>query len=430
MSYRICCITHIAYDQVSDAMRHQAQAHSSNFAALDRHYSEQGFIYADSLAHAMRDIGNESSQILYNLEVLQKLWAAENDVSYREETWPQEIALAQIKAYRPDVVMIQGLHRDPTFTLVPTQMFRDECPFVKLVVATSGFAMEPEVARFVDIVVANAPVLCEHYRDAGVSTELVYHAFDDRVPDQLAAYQRIKSNTDELYDFTFSGSTGYGWREGHKSRYYDLVYLVVATGVKLWGYERIQDQSLSSPLALARASASLRPLMWRLSAREFVALIQRLTETLFGSDLPSIPLTTIFPERCQGALFGMPMYDVIARSRLSFNRHSDADSDVGNIRMFHATGLGSCLINDAGPNLRDLFEPDSEIVVYRSIEECVEKVRYLLDHDEERKAIAEAGRRRTLRDHTYARRCEQLDALIAQALKMRAAMPNVRVTSG
>jgi spore maturation protein CgeB len=98
--------------------------------------------------------------------------------------------------------------------------------------------------------------------------------------------------------------------------------------------------------------------------------------------------------------------------------------------MFHATGLGSCLINDSGPNLRDLFEPDSEIVVYRSIEECVEKVRYLLDHDEEREAIAEAGRRRTLRDHTYARRSEQLDALIAQALKTRAARPKVGVTSG
>lgn len=416
MSYRICCITHVGYEEVGRAMRQTAAARSSSFAALERYYSEQGFIHGDSLADGMRALGNDSMQILYNLEVLQKSWAAENAVAYGERTWPQEIALAQIKAWRPDVVLIEGLHRDPKVSLVPTRQLRGECRFLKLIVAISGFPMEPEAARFVDVVAANSPELCRHYRNGGAAAELVYHAFDGRIPGRVAEWRRSRQQPTEGHEFTFSGSTGLGWGWGHRSRYYDLVYLLAATGLTLWGHERVANASLR-PLDLARLAASVRPLLGRLPAAEFVAVFRRLTETAFGSDLPALPLSGVFPDRCHGALFGIAMYDLFARSRLSFNRHTDAGADVGNMRMFHATGLGSCLVTDGGVNLRDLFEPDSEVVVYRGSEECAEKVRYLLAHEDERLAIAEAGRRRTLRDHTYARRCRQLAALIARALK-------------
>ncbi|MCD4686896.1 MAG: glycosyltransferase [Anaerolineae bacterium] len=45
-----------------------------------------------------------------------------------------------------------------------------------------------------------------------------------------------------------------------------------------------------------------------------------------------------------------------------------------------------------------------------------DKARYLLDHDDERQRIAETGQRRTLREHTIARRVEQLHALISAHL--------------
>jgi len=63
-----------------------------------------------------------------------------------------------------------------------------------------------------------------------------------------------------------------------------------------------------------------------------------------------------------------------------------------------------------------MFEPDVEVVSYGSAEECAEKVRYLLEHDSEREAIAAAGQNRVLRDHTFERRAKCLDELISQAL--------------
>ena len=80
------------------------------------------------------------------------------------------------------------------------------------------------------------------------------------------------------------------------------------------------------------------------------------------------------------------------------------------MRLFEATGVGTCLISDHGPNISDMFEPDVEIVTYRSVEECIEKVEYLNSRPEERARIAAAGQKRTLTDHSIAKRCATIDS--------------------
>jgi spore maturation protein CgeB len=86
------------------------------------------------------------------------------------------------------------------------------------------------------------------------------------------------------------------------------------------------------------------------------------------------------------------------------------------MRLFEATGVGTCLITDWKKNLQQLFEPDKEIVVYESAEEMVEKTKWLLNHPREREEIASAGKERTMKDHTYARRAEQLNLYIMEKL--------------
>ena len=86
------------------------------------------------------------------------------------------------------------------------------------------------------------------------------------------------------------------------------------------------------------------------------------------------------------------------------------------MRMFQATGVGTCLLTDTGRNMADLFEEDHEVVTYSSIEECIEKVNYLLEHDDVRRQIATAGQKRTLRDHTVMNRCQQIDEILQKML--------------
>ena len=49
-------------------------------------------------------------------------------------------------------------------------------------------------------------------------------------------------------------------------------------------------------------------------------------------------------------------------------------------------------------------------------DEAVEKVTYLLDHEDEREEIARAGQKRTLKDHTIFNRCQLIDNVIQSKL--------------
>ena len=84
--------------------------------------------------------------------------------------------------------------------------------------------------------------------------------------------------------------------------------------------------------------------------------------------------------------------------------------------MFEATGVGACLLTDTGHNMPDLFEEDKEVITYRTIDEAVDKVNYLLAHPDEAEQIAKAGQIRTLKDHTIINRCQQIDEVIQKLL--------------
>jgi len=84
------------------------------------------------------------------------------------------------------------------------------------------------------------------------------------------------------------------------------------------------------------------------------------------------------------------------------------------------TGVAGCLLTDWKPNLGEMFAIDKEVVAYRSIAECIEKGRWLLEHPAERRAIAAAGQARTLREHTFGHRAARFDAIVRQALQSMA----------
>jgi spore maturation protein CgeB len=77
-----------------------------------------------------------------------------------------------------------------------------------------------------------------------------------------------------------------------------------------------------------------------------------------------------------------------------------------NKRAFEACGIGAFQMLDWTPGLSQLFEPGEEVVVFRHMQELKEKLNYYLEHDDERRRIAEAGKRRAAREHTYEDRLE------------------------
>lgn len=73
-------------------------------------------------------------------------------------------------------------------------------------------------------------------------------------------------------------------------------------------------------------------------------------------------------------------------------------------RHFEIPACGGFLMTSMADDLDNYYELGKEIVVYKNVKDMPERIKYYLDHEDERKEIAEAGYRRTVRDHTYDKR--------------------------
>jgi glycosyltransferase involved in cell wall biosynthesis len=81
-------------------------------------------------------------------------------------------------------------------------------------------------------------------------------------------------------------------------------------------------------------------------------------------------------------------------------------------RPFELAALGACMVCSPYAGIETWFEPEKELIVVHSADEAVERIGWLLHHDEERHRIGQAARERLLHDHTVRQRAHQLIEVI------------------
>jgi spore maturation protein CgeB len=100
-------------------------------------------------------------------------------------------------------------------------------------------------------------------------------------------------------------------------------------------------------------------------------------------------------------------------ARMVLNINRDSMAGVGfspPTRVFEAAGAGACLITDRWTGIEQFFAPEKEILVAGSAEEIVSCLRNASARGA--KEIGENMRSRALRDHTYALRAKEVDAIL------------------
>ncbi len=103
-----------------------------------------------------------------------------------------------------------------------------------------------------------------------------------------------------------------------------------------------------------------------------------------------------------------------ARMVLNINRESMANVGFSPpTRVFEAAGAGACLITDSWPGVDLFFELRREILVASSAEGVVRWLRTL--NAEDARDVGCSMRERALRDHSYALRARQVDAILAKS---------------
>jgi len=112
-----------------------------------------------------------------------------------------------------------------------------------------------------------------------------------------------------------------------------------------------------------------------------------------------------------------PLYSKgICATKINLAFLRKANRDLQTDRSIEIPACGAFMMAEYSDEHAALFVEDKEAVYFRSREELVEKIRYYLDHDEERRRIAAAGRQRCLEgDYSHQGRMEVMLSVLASS---------------
>lgn len=322
---------------------------------------------SDFYSRHLNELGCEVQDLVVNCVPLQQRWAKDNKVPLSQLALKvphrlfrvpvigkmladlpglMDVAAAQIKAAKPDVLYCQDL------SFFPAEVLRDLKQHVRLIVGQIACPLPPEsFLKGYDLILTSFPHFVDRLHALGVNSEYFRIGFDERV---LSLLGEISKDI----GFSFVG----GISRHHGGAIPLLEYLAEQTDMCVFGY---------------------------------------------GAE--SLPSGSPIRQRHGGEVWGMDMYRALARSHITLNRHINvAENNANNMRLYEATGVGTMLLTDRKDNLHEIFEIGREVVAYSSKEEAAELVRHYLYHPEEAAQIARAGQARTLREHTYAQRMQEL----------------------
>ena len=81
---------------------------------------------------------------------------------------------------------------------------------------------------------------------------------------------------------------------------------------------------------------------------------------------------------------------------------------ANSVRDFKVLGAGGFLLTEHVQEIETLFEPGVHCDTYRTADECADKIRYYLNNEAKRTAIAAAGYEHVHQQHRYVDRIQQV----------------------
>ena len=105
---------------------------------------------------------------------------------------------------------------------------------------------------------------------------------------------------------------------------------------------------------------------------------------------------------------------IYSAAKIVINLHSsglqdsEEEPDFVNPRTFVLAACQTFQLIDERSLLSDLFEPGKEIVTFSDTADLRDKIRFYLDHPQERQAIAQRAYERVMKEHTYQHRMQQM----------------------
>ncbi len=355
------------------------QVHTFYSAYLARHYAQQpslleasheqqitallsdGFGVAHMWAPALAQMRHTTKLVIANDVISQFQWSAENIDHLKlkkKSEWVREIVLEQINRFEPDVLHLG----DPVAF---------DMNFIRRLKKRPKWVIGWRAAPTPDTVDWKGMDLMLSHLDGGLKFAWKHGVRDARqfYPGFCKWVADAVQDETKTYDLVFCGQ----WTDDHQRRNKLLTKLAKASKDTKHPFSFGLFLECADPAKLPDAVRNLN----------------------------------------QGSRWGMDMYRAIRSGRVVLNAEIDmARGNAGNMRLFEATGIGSCLLTEHHDNVDRYFKPESEVVTFSGSDECLSKLRELLGQPERATAIARAGQRRCLSEHESSTRMKALLELL------------------
>ena len=367
-----------------------------------QHLMEQGYGYSNYFPlYLQQNYALPGHEIIHNAKALQSAWAREHG----SDLTGNRLLLEQLKSYEPEVLFIQD---SINFSASFIQKIREEVASLKLIIGhcCSPYNSESLKAfRQYNVILACSERFLEDFRKNNINSYLFPHAIESTLISQMGEI------ADPVNEIIFIGSLLFR-EEFHKERI-SFIEEIFRNKLPLHMYGQLE----TDPWHLLKMKQTTFLAMKLLAALNIKSTYDNRTLQKIGQ-LKEMPRKSRYSSSIRKNIrtepvFGKEMLKLIGRYAIGFNQHGEVAGDyAANVRMFEVTGAGTLLITDDKKNISSLFEPDKEILTYKSIEECVEKLQWAISHPAEARSIALAGQQRALRDHSVEKRVDLLHEII------------------
>ena len=107
------------------------------------------------------------------------------------------------------------------------------------------------------------------------------------------------------------------------------------------------------------------------------------------------------------------MRRLICQSKLPFNMHFSTNNIQGlNFRTFDVPATGGLILTNDMADLHKCYHVGKEAVTYKTPEELNQLIHDFLQHPQKYQDIIEAGHHRTIKDHTFTKRMDEMKSLL------------------
>ena len=190
-----------------------------------------------------------------------------------------------------------------------------------------------------------------------------------------------------------------------------------AVDARVWGYgwekfsQSYQSQNAGSARRLGQAVGEfLSYTVWQDGLRRLLNL--ELLRSA-GKTVRQAPEVTLPDDIIGGVLTDSDMIEMYSRSKINLGFSTcgathESEERIVQVRLrdFEVPMSGGFYLVEYMEELEEFFDIGKEIVCYADPQDLVDKIRYYLEHEDQREEIRKAGYERAVRNHTWHKRFE------------------------